>query len=414
MTALQTLIDNLRDRIQKGEKIDDDDAEILLKFSNKMSLLRSVYSDHRHVKLLRHTTIMAENVGGLADALENREDSEKVVRWIHQTYDKETTNQDYRNAFRMLAKHVTDNEGIPESVEWVPTGRSSSYNPVPKAKNMLEWEADVKPMIEAARNPRDKALIAVAFDSGARSGELENLSVGDVHDHTYGLEIMVDGKTGERSVTLIPSVPYLKRWLSEHPSQNNPDTPLWSKLSKPEGISYKMFSDIFKNAGRRAGIEKRVTPTVFRKSNATWLARQKMSQAFIEDRQGRARGSEATACYIAEFGGESDTQYAQLHGLETEDDDGNGPIGPVECPRCGRDTPREDPSCMWCNQALSHKGIEEIKEAEDDQKRTLFRIAARDPDLVDKLEEIEPMIEAFGGDPELIQAAQQFTNELEK
>jgi len=412
MTDPKTLIENLRDRIQKGENIDEDDAEVLLKFSNKMSLLRSVYSDYRHVKLLRHTTIMAENVGGLADALEDREVSEEIVRWIHRTHDKESTNQDYRTAFRMLAKRVTDSEGIPESVEWIPTGKSSSYNPVPDPADMLEWEADVKPMIAAAKNSRDKALIAVAFDSGARSGELQNLTVGNVKDHRYGLQIMVDGKRGERSVMLIPSVPYMNRWLSDHPSQDDPDAPLWSKLSTPEEISYRMFNDIFKTAGRRAEIDKPVTPTNFRKSNATWLARKKMPQAFIEDRQGRVRGSKATAHYVAKFGGESDTQYAQLHGLETEDEV-DGPTGPVECPRCRRDTPREEPTCMWCNQALGHRDVEDLKEAKNKQKRKLFRIVSQNPDLVDKIEDIEPVIEAFGEDPDLIQAAQQFTKALE-
>lgn len=74
---------------------------------------------------------------------------------------------------------------------------------------MLKWEKDVLPMIEETRNARDAALIAVAFDAGARSGELQELTVGDVTDAKNGLRIFVDGKMGQRSVLLIPSVPYL-------------------------------------------------------------------------------------------------------------------------------------------------------------------------------------------------------------
>jgi hypothetical protein len=133
-----------------------------------------------------------------------------------------------------------------------------------------------------------------------------------------------------------------------------------------------------------------------------------MPQAFIEDRQGRARGSEATAHYVARFGGESDSQYAQLHGLEVEEED-DGPTGPVECPRCGRDTPREEPVCMWCSQALDHGAVEDLRQDQDEQRRALLRIAKRNPELLDKLEDIEPVIDAFGGDADLIQAAQQFT-----
>jgi len=408
MTGKRTQIQNLRDRIQEGKEISDEDAELLLRFSDELDLLKSKYTDHRHIKLLRHATRVAENVGGLADALEDREASENIVRWIHYKYPNENTNHDYRTALRVFAKRVTDEEGIPASVEWVPSGTSNSHDPVPNPADMLDWEADVKSMIDAARNPRDKALIAVAFDSGARSGELQELTVDDVDDHEYGLQILVDGKKGQRSVTLIPSVPYLNRWLSDHPAPDDPDAPLWSKLSKPEEISYRMFNNAFKNAGKRAGVTKPVTPTNFRKSNAAWLARQGMPQAFIEDRQGRARGSKATAHYVARFGGESDSQYAQLHGLEVEEED-DGPTGPVECPRCGRDTLREEPVCMWCSQALDHGAVEDLRQDQDEQRRALLRIAKGNPELLDKLEDIEPVIDAFGGDADLIQAAQQFT-----
>lgn len=413
MTDRRTQIQNLRDRIQETDEIDNADAELLLQFSDEMELLKSKYTDHRHIKLLRHTTRIAENVGGLVRALEDREATKEIVRWINREYDNEYTNHDYRTALRVFAKRVTDEEGIPASVEWVPSGTSNSHDPVPNPADMLEWESDVKSMIDAARNPRDKALIAVAFDSGARSGELQNLTVGDVNDHEYGLQVMVDGKKGQRSVTLIPSVPYLNRWFSEHPDPDDPDAPLWSKLSEPEGISYRMFNNAFKDAGKRAGITKPVTPTNFRKSNATWLARQGMPQAFIEDRQGRTRGSKATAHYVARFGGESDSQYAKLHGLEVEEED-DGPTGPVECPRCGRDTPREEPFCMWCNQALDHGAVEDLREDQDEQRRALLRIAKRNPELLGKLEDIEPVIEAFGGDADLIQAAQEFTAAVEE
>lgn len=46
-------------------RINEEDAEELLEFSRQLDLLQSKYSDYRHEKLLRHSTIMAEQVGGL-------------------------------------------------------------------------------------------------------------------------------------------------------------------------------------------------------------------------------------------------------------------------------------------------------------------------------------------------------------
>ena len=203
MTDPEDLITNLRQRITSSTEISDPDREHLITFSDRLDLLDSEYSDHRHAKLLNHCTIMAEETGGLARALKEREAAEDLVRWIKRQYDNEYTKKDFRVALRMFGEHATDGEGKPPSLEWVPTGTSNSHDPVPNPADMLEWEDDVRPMIEdGTRNARDAALIAVAFDAGLRSDELRSLTVGGVNDHRHGLQVMVDGKTGQRSVTL--------------------------------------------------------------------------------------------------------------------------------------------------------------------------------------------------------------------
>lgn len=404
-------IANLRDRIESFNEIDQRDKQVLIKFSDRIDLLKSEYTDHRHNKLLRHCTILAENVSGLADALEDRDTAEDLVRWINRNYDNEYTNHDYRTALRVFARRITDGDDLPPSIEWIPSGMSNSHDPVPDPTNMLRWESDVLSMIDETRNSRDAALIAVAFDSGARSGELQNLTIGNVSDHEHGLIILVDGKTGQRSVTLVPSVPYLQRWLNDHPEPTNPDAPLWSKLTKPEEVSYRQFNDCFSDAGKRADIKKPVTPTNFRKSNATYLARQGMNQAFIEDRQGRERGSDATAHYIAQSGGEADNEYAKMHGLEVEEDKSE-PLGPVECPRCQKDTPRHRETCVWCNQPLKYGAIESIEEDQQEIRDQVFRLAQEDPEFLEDIQQARKFSEMLEDNPKILEDAQAFADSL--
>ncbi|MDL0129772.1 site-specific integrase, partial [Halobacterium salinarum] len=70
--------------------------------------------------------------------------------------------------------------------------------------------------------------------------------MGDITDHDHGLQVTVNGKQGQRTVLLIPSVPYVRDWLDEHPAESDRDAPLWSKLTQPEGISYRMLTKMFK------------------------------------------------------------------------------------------------------------------------------------------------------------------------
>ncbi|MFC7173100.1 tyrosine-type recombinase/integrase [Haloplanus litoreus] len=220
-------------------------------------------------------------------------------------------------------------------------------------------------MIDEARNARDKAAIALQMDAGLRGeSELYSLTRGQIIDGPEALKVVVDGKTGEREVALVPSTPYVSRWLDEHPEDSG-DAPMWCKLGATEHLSYPMFLKMFKEPARRADIEKRVTPTILRKSNATWLARMGANAALIEDRQGRQRGSDAVARYVATFGGEdATTQYRALHGEEVERETAED-HAPIECDRCGKESPPDSGLCMWCGQALDPIAADAISKAQN-------------------------------------------------
>ena len=414
MTDPGDQIDTLRARIEGSDEIVYDDREALLSFSDTLYLLQTKYSDHRHLKLLRHCTRMAEHVGGLADTLEDREATEAIVRWINRTYDNEETNRDYRVALSVFGRRTTDENGDepPESIEWVPSGTSSNYDPAPKPRNMLHWEKDVIPMIEATRYSRDAALIATAWDSGARSGEIRSLRVGDVTDHRHGYQLTFQGKTGQRTVTLIPSVPYLQRWLADHPARGDSNAPLWCKLNQPEEFSYRMFTKILEQAAARAGVDKPVTFTNFRKSSASYLASQGMNQAHIEDHHGWVRGSDVASRYVSVFGEDADRELARVHGVEIDDEDQPEPKAPIECPRCGKDTPREKDFCVWCDQATSHDAVREIKAEEQNLRDAILTLIREDPDLLDDIERAQDAMTIFENRPDLFEDAKQFREAL--
>lgn len=206
--------------------------------------------------------------------------------------------------------------------------------------------------------------VAVAFDTGLRSGEFQALTVGDVTDHRHGLQVTVEGKQGRRSVTLIPSVPYLQRWLGDHPRGDDPDAPLWCTLDTGEALSYQMKTRMLSDPAERAGVEKPVTITNFRKSSAAHLASKGMNQAHLEDHHGWVRGSDAAARYISVFAEDADRELARIYGREVEEPE-DDEIAPLACPRCGKETPREKSLCVWCGQALE-PGAAERAEALDD------------------------------------------------
>lgn len=391
-------IEDLRERIQIGEDMSNADQEALLAFSDRLHLLSSRYSNHRHEHLLRRCVRMAEEVGGLSAALTERSAAEQLVQWIHHEYDNEETNRDYRVSLRMFGKRTGENDDIPTSIEWISGSTSRNHKPKPTPGEMLHWEEDILPMIDACRYARDEAMIAVAWDSGARSGELRALTLRDVSDHPNGLRITVDGKTGQRSITLIPSVPYLQRWLADHPADSlDAPAPLWSKLHSPEDLSYQAVRKTLIEAAERAGVRKPVTLTNFRKSSASYLASQGVNQAVLEEHHGWERGSRVASRYVSIFADASDREIARAHGLDVETEEPD-PTAPIACPRCTRETPRENLACMWCGQSLSREASEQIEA----QRDAAFEAARTVPDdVADAIQTIE----RFMGDDAGLRAA---------
>jgi len=402
------------ERIPGNDQISEADAEALLELSDTLYLLNSEVGDHRHIKLLQHLVMIAEEVGGLADALDDRDAAETIVRWINQHYDNESTNRDYRGAVRTFGKRLGDSDELPDSIEWIPAGTSSNHDPQPDPADMLRWEEDVVPMIEACHNNRDRAMIAVAWDAGLRSGEFKPLAVGDITDHKHGMKVTATGKRGQRSVVLIPSVPYLQRWLGDHNCRDDPDAPLWPKLrDHSSGISHNSFKNALTSAAERAGVDKPMTLTNFRKSSASHLASQGMNQAHLEEHHGWVRGSDVASRYVAIFGDEADRELARIHGVELDEADEPDPIGPVECPRCDRETPREQDFCVWCDQALDRQAVEELKLDERRVQRALLGMAKDNPDLLETAEEREEIMTALQDNPELLEQARRLVDETE-
>jgi len=382
-------IEVMRERLQDDHyDISTADRELLLDLSDQIRLLGpSEYSDHRHEFLLRRGLAMAKHVGGLADAVNDRNAAEDIVGWINSAQtDSPETNKDYRVALRNIGKIVTDGTDMPDAVEWVPGGYPANYDPAPDPAEMLRWEEDIQPMLDTCMNPRDKALVALAWDLGPRPGELFDLGVGDITDHKYGQQVTVNGKSGRRSPVIIPSVPYVRRWLDVHPGSGS--DPLWSALKKPGGISNNRVRDILKEIADRAGVNKTVTPTNFRKSSASYLASQGVSQAHLEDHHGWTRGSKIAARYIAVFDDANEREIARVHGLDVEEDEPDS-VGPIICPRCEQKTPRSEDACVWCDHVTSHDAAERI---EEQRQTALADIRSADEEVAESIQNIESAV----------------------
>lgn len=390
-------VEKQRERIRNVEGIDEDTREAMLEASKVMGRYRSKWGYDRHESILKRLIMLAW--GGekyddppdacLADALEDKDATGEIVEWIHDHYENEETNRDMRGTLRTFGKVLTNDDPTdkeaapPPSIDWVPATLPSNYDPVPNPASMITWTEAREQAEHPATNARDAAAVALAWDAGPRSGELEDLTIGDISDHDLGKLVHVDGKTGMRDVTITNAVPYVRKWLNEHPGTDasghpeDSDYPLWSKLDEPEEISYRMYRDMFKNAARRVGLDKPNDPTNYRKSSASALASKGVSQAHLEKRYGWKRGSDAAARYIRVFGEDADRELAKARGMDVEFNEPE-PDGPTDCKRCGVLIDREAVKCDNCGFIQDRKLAVESTTVEGTNMERMVRGAVRE------------------------------------
>jgi integrase len=410
-------VDRLRERIADTDDLSAADRDVLTRLSDEIRILGpSQMGAHQHEFILRRLFTMARAVEDvdLADALTDEGAARRYVAWINaEKTGSPETNKDYRVALRGLGRVLGDGDldELPEALAWVPGGYPDNYDRTPDPNQMLRWDEDVLPMIESAHNARDKALVALAWDLGPRAGELFDLTVDAISDHDHGLQVTLEGKTGRRSPVLVPSTPYVRGWLDVHPRASEAGAPLWCTLKGGDPITNNRVRDILSERADAADVSRPVTPTAFRKSSASYLASQGVNQAHLEDHHGWARGSDIAARYVATFDDASEDAIAAAHGREVDVDDG-ADLAPIECPRCGRETPREDDFCVWCRQALGVGAVEDLKAREKQLREAVLRLVREDPSLVEDIKRVQDVMTVLDERPELHADAEAFVDAL--
>ncbi len=221
-------LDAAVESIEESDDIHERNKELILEYKQDQTLRGlSEATILRNVQRLKITAAVADKP---FDDME-KSDVKGLIAWVmDQDYTEETVDT-YKTVIKAFWGWLTDADGdeTPEEVEWIELSNSGG-NGDTLPKDLLTKD-DINAQMAAAKNPRDKALIAMLYETGARIGELIDLTVGDIEDRRHGKKVVIDGKTGARRLPLVESVPHLNNWLNKHPNPEK-DAPLWCKIQQ--------------------------------------------------------------------------------------------------------------------------------------------------------------------------------------
>ncbi|MCX6814510.1 MAG: tyrosine-type recombinase/integrase [Candidatus Aenigmarchaeota archaeon] len=313
-----------------------------------------------------------------ADA--TKEDIERLVAKIEGSNYAEWTKHDYKVAIKRFWKWLKQAEdGYPKEVSWIKTTMKKNLEKLPE--DMLT-EAEVAALIENTDSMRDKALISTLYESGCRVGEILSMRIKSVSFDDYGVSIQVRGKTGSRKILLVNSSPYLANWINHHPYKE-PESPLWVALrsnGSPEIICYNTLRMVLVDAGKRAGLKKRLNPHNFRHSRATYLAK-RLTEQQLNAYMGWVQGSGMTRVYVHLSGRDINDAILQMHGIKKpEEEIEKSKLQPKKCPRCDRYNSFEARICSFCGMSLSLETAMERERKHQELARLID-----DPEILERL-----------------------------
>jgi integrase len=279
-------------------------------------------------------------------------------------------------------------------------------------------------------NKRDRCYHTMARDLSARPHEILNLKIRDIIFKAVGnkqyAEVLVNGKTGSRHIPLIQSIPYVKEWLSNHPSRNNPNSPLFvglarSSMGKQLTINglytiYKAYKEIFfpklledntipkeDKEGIKALLLKPSNPYIRRHSALTEKST-KLKSSILNQHAGWATNSNMAQKYIHYFGNESSESLLEAYGIVTKNNVPIDTLNPKICPNCNEGNTQDARFCSKCKMIMSFDGYQEVLQEQQDKDKDLQSVKERMASIENVLVAIQPLLQNLK--PELLSKLQ--------
>lgn len=373
--------------------ISNKNKELMMEF-DKNCIIRGL-TKSRRLKYLNTLKVIAKIIKKDFDKAD-KQDIINFVSYIQSREDyKPWTKQGYKLIIKRFYKWLKGNDTeYPEEVKWMKCNIKRNELELPGEGDLLT-EEDIKELISAASHPRDKALISMLYESGCRIGELGTLQLSNISFDEYGVVIIVKGKTGSRKIRLIASTSYLINWINIHPFKNNKDSPLWVGVGTKgyrKQMSYSGMRTQIKEIAKRAGINKRCNPHLFRHSKATFMANHltefQMNQYF-----GWIQGSDMPSTYVHLSGKEVDSAILELNGIKLDRKEfKESSLKPKNCVRCNAINNYDSKYCSICSAPLDIKTAIEIEEKRKIPNELMEKLI-QDPEvqkvLIEKLNNLD-------------------------
>lgn len=259
---------------------------------------------------------------------------------------------------------------------------------------------------------RDRCYHMISRDSSCRPHEILRLKIKDVMFKIVGdkqyAEILVNGKTGQRHIPLINSIPYLKDWLDEHPQRTNPNAALICGFRKSLGSTmteaglYNLYTNYKKHAFPKLLSDPSIPPEdkmdlaellkkpwnpYIRRHSALTEKSKFLKESILRQHAGWTNNSGMPNIYLHYFGNESSESILEAYGLKPKFEEIDK-MKPKECPNCNEPNKIDSKFCAKCRMVLSYDAYTETVEEKQENNDALAALSDQVMKLTQEVREL--------------------------
>jgi len=243
-------------------------------------------------------------------------------------------------------------------------------------------------MIRAAKNSRDRALLAMMYEGALRPIELVSATWNNIQfpkTDERRAKFNTAKKTGKpRYIPLIESVDHILAWRNDYPGDPAGDRLLFVGLRKPHGpITQSAIKGIVSYAAASAGIERDINPYLFRHSRITHMLADEVPETIVKKIAWGSVQSHQLGTYAHLVDADTDRIMLAKAGIKTPEKKQEVGVRPRQCSECGRVNPATARYCLLCGHALTKKAATTEAEA-------LARVRS-EPEIENQQRQIEAM-----------------------
>jgi integrase/recombinase XerD len=367
----------------------------------------SKYCHHKPFKSLKRKDIL-----DFLDSFRKPEVSDPLHKWIR-TY----------NLFRIymirffkwlynpdIEHNKRPKPSVIENIPKLKRKEQSIYKPT----DLWSIEDDLL-FLKYCPSKRIKCYHIMAKDTSCRPHEFLKLRIKDVQFKTAGdyqyAEVVVNGKTGTRSLPLTNSIPYVKDYLDhEHPQPGNPNAILIAANGKSIGRPLGVLSLELIYTRYREGLfpkllespnvcpedkekinellKKPWNPYILRHSALTEKSTI-LKEHVLRQHAGWSGRSQMHLKYLHYFGNESSESLLEAYGILQKGQHKLDQLKPKQCPNCNEPNKPDSKFCTKCRMVLTYNAYNETvveqQQEKDNQIQTLMKKQEKFEQLIQSL-----------------------------